>query len=1790
MCTAPQAGATCGGAGPASQGNTSGVNSGAGNPINLTNGNKYLVEVDLPALPGELGLEIVRHYNSAHRHVVGQLGMGWRLSYETDLYVVGQTVQILQADGTRLIFDADPSHPNQCTGADPAQGWVQIVRDPHSGVRSGPQGAKEYLWHWTHGEHAGRQLRFDARGKLIQITAASGAVLTLTRGPKGELLSVTDPQGRSLRFNHTGRHGGRSQVRQAEQARSEQTPAEGLERSSGLVVFTGVQSIDSPVGRFAYRHEGANLTQVSLPTQVDRSQTAHAMANRVHSTSSITRQYHHEDERHPQALTGISVLGTGSDGQTLQQRLASYRYNERGQATLSVRGELPQPGHIGPEQVQVDIVQPALPNRSGQTLLTNSLGQQTLYTHRIIGGQYRLLQAVGAGCTRCGPVNLRWGYDALGRLIEQTTLSPVAVKDGQPQGSPQPLATVRHTLDAQGRTQRIERILYRNGQAQSPQLIERHEYADNRWPDKPTLIARPSVVAGQEHRLQLGYNEAGQVSELKESGFSPLDANGALASSPQQASPIERITRYTHTRINGVSLLTQVDGPLPNGPTSTPADSDITAFQWDQRGRYIQTVHSPGGRSSTLIHQDSTGLIERVVNEAGFATEWTYNPQLQVLRIRSQGPGWTKPQVQSFQYNALGQRVQSFDGDVHAGAQSRARTDQNARPTERMDFDAQGHLLWRASALGMLQTWQYDSEGQLLQSARHSASLAQVTDLAYDEQGRLSHLSDNAGRSRQLPSAETSGNPVAASAPDAGSAALRSRTFIDDFGRTVLTRSPDRGDILRGFDEADRLVHMTDALGHRAEYTHDVQGRILRQHITDARTGEVSTTEWRYSVRHLLEVIHPTQRERFETDARGLRTARIVTLNTPQGELTAVTRYEHDERGQLVASTLPDGSRVAYERNGQSQVVALKRQTIQTPWLRWLEREQTLASDFQRDLMGLAYYRSGNGIEARYQRSASGDLARVVYRHTQTRRPAPLQARHHRPGHLGLMGRTPQESIERLLGIPAAHAQAVPPAAPDPSSEQRSQPGALGLPHDPQALIDHRYLWSPQGWLLHSQQRAGSASEQDQHSHAYNGAGQLVASVRASLGAAAQNNTGGISPVALRAGAEQAPAQEQAVWRYAYGPSQRRVLSQQGTADQADLSTGTVRSQFQGQSHRLNLHGQPSRYNANGQPEQVGSREYVWDALGRLIEVREESQPLAQYRYDHRGLRIGKTVGQQITHTLYDESRQPLAELDREGRITRQTVWLADIPLTVIDSPTGQALAGETAGLAQVWADVRSAIHSWLGSDAGIAWLHTNHLGAPEAATNAQGQVIWRARYAPFGAAQVQATQGFTLHLRLPGQVWDEETGLHYNRQRYYDPELGQYLTPDPLGTPDGPNPYAYVAFNPLGFIDPDGLILFAFDGTGNTNDQATLNELGNGISNVWRFFELYQDGGRRYVSGVGTRHREADAEFGADIVPADFSRGTLLGVVPGVTLVEADMGGNYSGPARIERMIAYFNAEANAHDDTQLMQVDIIGFSRGAAQARDFANRINAATRNGEYRYTITDANGQQVQRCQMINFRFLGLWDTVLSTNRSGTGYNLGIVPGFQHVAQAVALNEYRGRALRWLPNSTGAFPLESIMGGTVPMGQTRIEMGFIGAHADIGGGFPGQDRGLPLVALNWMIEQARDAGVRVRDPEENAVILNAIIHDKSDNQYCVDGPGCSEDRVVRGGTGGTQRQMTGTAMTYDDTGRFISYYPATVGDDGTQFRQPEGDHSTGTVDMMHYIEWLRGNGYNLGGLRVE
>ncbi|MEU7089356.1 RHS repeat-associated core domain-containing protein [Streptomyces achromogenes] len=86
--------------------------------------------------------------------------------------------------------------------------------------------------------------------------------------------------------------------------------------------------------------------------------------------------------------------------------------------------------------------------------------------------------------------------------------------------------------------------------------------------------------------------------------------------------------------------------------------------------------------------------------------------------------------------------------------------------------------------------------------------------------------------------------------------------------------------------------------------------------------------------------------------------------------------------------------------------------------------------------------------------------------------------------------------------------------------------------------------------------------------------------------------------------------------------------------------------------------------------------------------------------------------------------------------------------------------------------------------------------GAPNELIAPDGTVAWRARSTAWGATQWNRDCTAYTPLRYPGQHFDPETGLHYNVNRYYDPRLGRYLTPDPLGLAPAANHYAYVSPN----------------------------------------------------------------------------------------------------------------------------------------------------------------------------------------------------------------------------------------------------------------------------------------------------------------------------------------------------------------------------------------------------------
>lgn len=105
-----------------------------------------------------------------------------------------------------------------------------------------------------------------------------------------------------------------------------------------------------------------------------------------------------------------------------------------------------------------------------------------------------------------------------------------------------------------------------------------------------------------------------------------------------------------------------------------------------------------------------------------------------------------------------------------------------------------------------------------------------------------------------------------------------------------------------------------------------------------------------------------------------------------------------------------------------------------------------------------------------------------------------------------------------------------------------------------------------------------------------------------------------------------------------------------------------------------------------------------------------------------------------------------------------------------------------------------------------LYFYHTDHLGTPIAMTDTSGVFKWKAEYRPFGDLYSQSYNDIENNLRFPGQYFDAETGLHQNYFRDYDPKIGRYREPDPIGLGGGINLFSYVRNRPTKRTDHRGL------------------------------------------------------------------------------------------------------------------------------------------------------------------------------------------------------------------------------------------------------------------------------------------------------------------------------------------------------------------------------------------------
>ncbi len=133
-----------------------------------------------------------------------------------------------------------------------------------------------------------------------------------------------------------------------------------------------------------------------------------------------------------------------------------------------------------------------------------------------------------------------------------------------------------------------------------------------------------------------------------------------------------------------------------------------------------------------------------------------------------------------------------------------------------------------------------------------------------------------------------------------------------------------------------------------------------------------------------------------------------------------------------------------------------------------------------------------------------------------------------------------------------------------------------------------------------------------------------------------------------------------------------------------------------------------------------------------------------------------------------------------------------------------------------------------------LHYIVTDLTGTARELCSEEGDVHWRGEQALWGAYREAKTpmalrrwlgdaanDEVSCDLRYPGQLYDAESGLYYNRHRYYDPEIGQYISPDPIGLRGGLRPQGYV-HNPVDWVDPLGLT----PKEGKTKGAGTIHEL----------------------------------------------------------------------------------------------------------------------------------------------------------------------------------------------------------------------------------------------------------------------------------------------------------------------------------------------------------------------------
>ncbi|EOL4062652.1 RHS repeat-associated core domain-containing protein, partial [Escherichia coli] len=717
-----------------------------------------------------------------------------------------------------------------------------------------------------------------------------------------------------------------------------------------------------------------------------------------------------------------------------------------------------------------------------------------------------------------------------------------------------------------------------------------------------------------------------------------------------------------------------------------------------------------------------------------------------------------------------------------------------------MTWSRYGQLLSFTDCSGYVTRYDHDRFGQMT-AVHREEGLSQYR--AYDSRGQLIAVKDTQGHETRY-EYNAAGDLTTVIAPDGS----RNGTQYDAWGKAIcttqggLTRSMEydaAGRVIRltsengshttfRYDVLDRLIQETGFDGRTQRYHHDLTGKLIRSedeglvthwHYDEAdrlthRTVKGETAErWQYDERGwLTDISHISEGHRvtvhYGYDEKGRLTGERQTVHHPQTEALLwqhETRHAYNAQG-LANRCIPDS------------LPAVEWLTYGSGWLAGMKLGDTPLVDFTRDRLHRKTLRRFGRYELTTAYTPAGQLQSQHLNSLQYDRDytwndngelirisSPRQTRSYSYSDSG-----------RLTGVhtTAANLDIRIPYATDPAGNRLPDPelhpdSTLSMWPDNRIARDAHYLYwyDRHGRLTEKTDLIpeGVIRTDDERTHRYHYDSQhrLVHYTRTQY---------------------EEPLVES---RYLYDPLGRRVAKRVWRRERdltgwMSLSRKPQVTWYGWDGDRLTtIQNDRTRIQTIYQPGSFTPLIRVETATGELAKTQRRS--LADALQQSGGEDGGSVVFPPVLVQMLDRLESEILA-DRVSEESRR--WLASCGLTV---------AQMQSQMDPVYTPARK-IHLY----------HCDHRGLPLALISKEGATEWCAEYDEWGnLLNEENPHQLQQLIRLPGQQYDEESGLYYNRHRYYDPLHGRYITQDPIGLKGGWNFYQYP-LNPVQYIDSMGL------------------------------------------------------------------------------------------------------------------------------------------------------------------------------------------------------------------------------------------------------------------------------------------------------------------------------------------------------------------------------------------------